>query len=209
MFKRIDLSDKVRKDLFLFLVAMALLAFSQSVFDTVFNNYLNETFKMSGFRRTFLELPREIPGLLVVFVSAIFFFLSNRRLAAVSQLLTMAGALCIGFVTNTYSFMLVWLLMYSMGQHIFLPLQSDIGMELAGQKGLGRRLGQIYSAVNIAGIAGSAAVFLGFRFLKLDYRASFIVAAVGFLMGAVALFAMSPNKPVAFKDKIFVRKEYA
>jgi len=50
------------RDLQLFLAATFVFGFSQSIVDSTFNNYLNETFTISDFQRGFLELPRELPG---------------------------------------------------------------------------------------------------------------------------------------------------
>jgi MFS family permease len=212
-----DLSHRqFRRDFVLFLLALMFCGFAGSVFDSVFNNYLSETaaFKMAGhdalssIRRTVLELPREIPGLLVVVVSALMFFLSNRALAVFSQLLAVVGTLCIGFVTQSYGVMLVWLLVYSTGMHLFLPLQSDIGMELAKGGNFGTRLGQLQGAGNLAAIAGSVVVFLGFKFLRFNFLTSFLIAAAAFLCATVLLSMMSRNKPVPLHQKFVLKKEY-
>ena len=58
-----------------------------SIFDATFNNFLDERFVLTGFQRAFLEVPRELPGFLVVFVSALLWFLCSRRLGAVALLL--------------------------------------------------------------------------------------------------------------------------
>jgi hypothetical protein len=126
------------KDFQLFIIAIALIGFSQSVVNSVFNNYLNEIFHISNYQRGLLELPREIPGFLVVFFSAVFFFLSSRRLAAFANLLASAGIALIGLYSPVFSIMLLWLLVYSMGQHIFIPLNQSLGMDFAGEGKTGR-----------------------------------------------------------------------
>jgi hypothetical protein len=108
-----------------------------SMVDATFNNFLNETFFISDWQRGFLELPRELPGFLVVFFAALFFFLCSRRLAFLANLLCAFGILLIGFASPGFSVMLIWLFIFSIGQHLFIPLNQSIGMELAheGQKG--------------------------------------------------------------------------
>jgi hypothetical protein len=54
------------RDFILFILAIALIGFSQSAINSVFNNYLNEIFHISNNQRGMLELPREMPGFLVV-----------------------------------------------------------------------------------------------------------------------------------------------
>ena len=98
-----------------------------SVVDSTFNNFLNARFNLSGFERSFLEVPRELPGLLVVFVTASLWFLCSRRLGVVAMLLGAAGSLLIGFFSPTYAVMALCLFVYSAGQHLFMPAASAIG----------------------------------------------------------------------------------
>ena len=58
--------------------------------------------------------------------------------------------------------MVLWLFIYSLGQHIFMPVASTVGMELAREGKTGQRLGQLNALRNIATITGSALVFVGF-----------------------------------------------
>jgi len=74
------------RDFVLFVIAATLYAFSQSAVTAVFNNFLNETYSIGNFQRGLLELPREMPGFLVVFVSALLYLMSSRRLAALANL---------------------------------------------------------------------------------------------------------------------------
>ena len=99
-------------------------------------------FALTGFQRSFLEFPRELPGFLVVFVSAALWFLCSRRLGVVAMIFGAVGAVLIGFASSSYGVMIVWLFIYSLGNHLFMPIASTIGMELAREGQDGRRLGQ-------------------------------------------------------------------
>ncbi|HNW30508.1 MAG TPA: MFS transporter [Spirochaetota bacterium] len=196
------------RDFILFILAIALIGFSQSAINSVFNNYLNEIFHISNNQRGMLELPREMPGFLVVFFSALFFFMSARRLAAFANFLAAAGVALIGLMSPTYSIMLVWLLLYSMGQHIYLPLNQSLGMDFAREGNTGRRLGQLTGAMNIAAIAGSFLVFVGFKYLHFNFTVSFVIASLGFLVASALLFLMKPGTSHPAKTKFTMRKEY-
>ena len=102
-----------------------------SMFDATFNNFLNDKFALTGFQRSFLEFPRELPGFLVVFVSAALWFLCSRRLGMLAMIFGAVGAVLIGFASSSYGVMIVWLFIFSMGNHLFMPIASTIGMELA------------------------------------------------------------------------------
>jgi predicted MFS family arabinose efflux permease len=183
------------RELKLFVIASLVLGVGFSIVDTTFNNFLNARFSLSGFERSFLEFPREMPGVLVVFVSALLWFLCSRRLGTVALLLSVAGALLIGFFSRSYSIMVVWLFIYSMGQHLFMPVASTIGMELAREGKTGQRLGQLNAIRNMATITGSFIVFLGFRYLGFDFTHTFGLAALALAIAAIFMLAMKPDKP--------------
>jgi predicted MFS family arabinose efflux permease len=196
------------RELKLFAAASLMIGVAYSIMDSTFNNFLNERFSLSGFQRSFLEFPRELPGFLVVFVSAAFWFLCSRRLGALALGLGAVGALLIGFASPVYGVMVIWLFVYSMGQHTFMPVASTLGMELAEEGKTGQRLGQLNAIRNLAAIGGSFLVFLGFRFFHFTFHTTFILVAVGLGLASLLLFAMKPEKnrtPVLF---LKLHKEY-
>ena len=198
----------INREFILFLAAVALFGFGQSTVDSTFNNFLSETFAITNFQRGILELPREMPGFLVVFFSALLSFMCTRRLAAFAFLLAGAGIFLVGFYTPAYAVMLVWLFIFSAGLHLFLPLSSGIGMEFAEEGRTGRVLGRLNGAMNLAMITGSFIVFIGFKYLDFNFTASFTVAAAAFLAGAILIFLMKPDEPLPAKTKFKLRREY-
>mgnify|MGYP001091463156 CR=1 FL=1 len=202
------LPPRVRRDFLLFLAAVSIAGFSQSVVDSVFNNFLAESFSITDLQRGVLEFPRELPGFLVVFVSALFAFLSLRRMASLANLLAAAGILAVGFLSIDFPFMLLWLFLFSTGQHLFMPLASSIGMEFAGEDDAGSRLGQFNGAMNFAAILGSFLVFMGFRYFDFSFTNAFTVAAAGYLAVSAILFFMRPDEPLPARTRFRLRKEY-
>jgi len=196
------------RELILFATAALVLGMAFSMVDSTFNNFLNEKFALSGFQRSFLEFPRELPGFLVVFVSAAFWFLCSRRLSVVAIILSAVGALMIGFASSSYGLMIIWLFIYSMGNHLYMPLASTIGMELAREGQDGRRLGQINSIRNFATILGSFSVALGFKYLGFTFQHTFASAAVLLGVAALLLFMMKPKPIVERRGFLQLHREY-
>jgi predicted MFS family arabinose efflux permease len=199
---------RMSRELRLFVMAALLMGMAYSMIDSIFNNFLNERFGLSGFERSFLEFPREIPGFLVVFVSALLWFLCSRRLGALSMILGVIGTLLIGFASSAYAIMVVWLFIYSLGLHLFMPLSSTIGMELAKEGQTGQRLGQLNAVRNFAAIAGSFLVFLGFKFLGFTFQHTFVLAALAFALAAGFMFAMKPEKTQPPTMYLKLNREY-
>jgi len=196
------------RELKLFALASFVMGMAYSMIDVTLNNFLNERFALNGFQRSFLELPRELPGVLVVFVTALLWFLCSRRLGVAAMLLGVAGTLLLGFVSTTYAVVVICLFVYSMGQHLFIPAASTIGMELASAGKTGQRLGQLNALRNLAAIVGSFVVFVGFKLLGFTFSHTFALAAVGFSVAAVLLFAMQKEKTVQPKTFLKLHKEY-
>jgi predicted MFS family arabinose efflux permease len=199
---------RMPRELKLFAAATLMMGIAYSIYDSVFNNFINERFQLTGFQRSFLEVPRELPGFLVVFVSALLWFLCSRRLGVVAFLLSMIGVLLIGFIPSSYAVMALCLFVFSMGQHLYMPVAQSIGMQLAREGQTGRRLGQLNAIRNFAAILGSFLVFLGFRFLGFTFQHTFTLTAIGLAAAAVLMFMM--KREPATKPKKFLRlhKEY-
>lgn len=198
----------VSRELMLFAAASMFMGIAYSIYDSSFNNFINDRFLLTGLQRSTLELPRELPGFLVVFISALLGFLSSRRLGVLALVLAMIGSLLIGFVSSTYAIMMLCLFVYSVGQHLFIPLTSSIGMELAREGQTGRRLGQLNAIRNFATIVGSFVVFIGFRFLGFRFEHSFLLTAVGLGLAALFMLLMKPDNAQKPKTFLKLHKEY-
>jgi MFS family permease len=196
------------RELILFAAAALVLGMAFSMVDATFNNFLNGKFALTGFQRSFLEFPRELPGFLVVFVSAVLWFLCSRRLSVVAMILGAAGALMIGFASSSYGTMILWLFIYSLGNHLFMPLASTIGMELAREGQDGRRLGQINSIRNFSVILGSFSVALGFKYLRVTFQHTFAISAVLLCIAALLLFMMKPEPITERRGFLQLHREY-
>jgi predicted MFS family arabinose efflux permease len=199
---------RVPRELRIFLAASLVMGMAYSMVDSTLNNFLNSRFALTGFQRSFLEFPRELPGLLCVFISAALWFLCSRRLGAWSMLLSLAGALLIGYFSPSYWVMVPWLFIYSLGQHLYMPVASSIGMEMAAEGKTGQRLGQLNAVRNFAAILGSFVVYLGFHFLGFTFQHTFTIAAVAFAIASVLLFSMKPDRPQPAQSFLTLHKEY-
>lgn len=181
----------------LFVIAVMAFGFGGAVLDAIFNNYLAARYTLDGLHRTLLEIPRELPGLLVVFVSALFLFLPSRRLAAAAGFCGAMGLVGLAFASPTFLLMTPWLFFYSLGQHVLMPIQSAISMDLARAGEAGKRLGQVNALRNAAVIAGSALVFFAFRYLHIGFNTALLLAAASLACAGVLFWRMQPERPHA------------
>ena len=196
------------RDLILFILASAFVGVSQSIDSSVFNNYLNDTFHLTVSQRTILEFPREFPGFLVVFVSGALLFLGDVRIASVASSLAALGLIGLGHFSPDFYVMMIWMTVYSMGQHLFMPMSNSIGMNLAEDGNLGRVLGRI-NGLNTAAFLGTSLITaLIFKYVKVNYGAAFTVGALAYMCSCALILFMTPHKPKNKVKKLFLRKEY-
>jgi len=201
--------NKNKRDFTLFLLASAILGISQSIDGSVFNNFLNDVFHITVAQRSLLEIPREFPGFMVVFVSGILIFLGDVRIAAVANILAAIGMIGMGFMSGDMGIMIAWLTLYSMGQHLFMPMSNSIAMNLADSENMGKKLGQINGANTAMFLLTSAITTIIFRKVKVNYQISFLVIALALVVSAVLILNMTPHKEKKKTKRLFVRKEYS
>ena len=198
-----------QKQFLLFLLASGLLGITQSVDNSVINNFLNDVYHLTVFQRTQLELPREFPGFAVVFVSGLLFFFGDVRIAAIATGLGALGMVGLAFLSPGYGGMVLWLLVYSMGQHLFMPVSNSIVMGLADTGKMGAKLGQVNALNTAVFLVSNLALAFAFRYFKLDYRWTFGISALAFFAAAVLLLFMTPHKGKRSGKRFVFRKEYS
>jgi MFS family permease len=176
-----------------FLLGVFFLGINAGVLSSAFNNYLNDSFSLTSKQRGFLEFPRELPGFLVIFMTGLLAAVPVRRWAVITGLLTAAGVAGLGFLSPGYGLMLAWMLLWSAGSHLFMTVESVMGLRFAKEGGQGRRLGQISGMTNFAAIAGAGFVWVMAKAAgPAVYKWSFGAAAAASFISAI-LFARIPK----------------
>ena len=197
------------RDFILFLISGACLGIAQSVDGSTLTNYLKEHFGMLIIHRSALEFPRELPGLLVVLIIGGLSFLGGDvRISAVANLLAAAGMFLLGIIPSQFAFVIFVIFIYSMGQHIFMPLSGNIAMSFAKRNEMGRILGLLSSVSNISIVLSSIALWALFRFAHISYFTSFTIGAVALLIAAILIGSIKSTQTVKVEKRYIYRKEY-
>ncbi len=192
----------------LFLAGIALLSMTGGIGESIFNNFLSDTFDLDARARGLLEFPRELPGLLTALFAGALFFLSETRIAVFSALCIGVGMLGLAFWGASWTVMLVFMFVWSTGMHMMMPVRSSIGMELAHVAHKGRRLGQIQGVGIAASIMGCAVVWILMKYISAGYRAMFIIGGVVALLAAFFLLAMEMPNARLQRPKFVFRRQY-
>ncbi|MCQ2396622.1 MAG: MFS transporter [Lentisphaeria bacterium] len=189
-------------------------------FAAALNNFLSEICFMDSVGRGWLELFREMPGLLLVVLFAILHRVTDWRILRIGTMLSMVGSamlLCKGnqiYVTGA-------IMMWSLGEHLIMPVRQAIAMQVAKPEHAGQSLGLLTSTMNFGSVAGSLIVavifFAGSRFGDLSGRVLFNVVwglvAVLMIVSAISTFTKNAPDVKAKRPKLYFnwkfRKFYA
>ncbi len=199
----------IERDFNLFLLAGLFSGIGAGINTSIFNNYLSDVFKLSEDIRGFLEVPREAPGFFIMLILAALSFLGDVRIAMLGMAAAGLGMLGLGMLSPTFALMIIWMMMYSLGTHMVMPVTPSIGMSLSNQESFGARLGTI-SAFGLSGsIIAYVYIFLGFNFMHMTYQTAFITGTVFYVFAAFAVGMMKKGGPGVRKVKFVFRKRYS
>jgi MFS family permease len=210
MLKRVQgWATGAERDFLLFLISGIFLGIAQSVDGSTLTNYLKEHFGMLVIHRSALEFPRELPGLLIVLVIGGLSFLGGDvRISAVANLLAAIGMFSLGIIPSQYVFLIFVIFVYSMGQHIYMPLSGSIGMSFAKWDEMGKVLGKLSAVNNAALVVSSLGLWALFKFAHISYRTSFTIGALSLVAVAVLLSFIKPTQTIKVPKRYVFRKEY-
>ncbi len=200
--------DHHDRDFNLFLVVGLCAGLAGGIYASVFNNYLNDLYRLTAEARGIVEVPRELPGVLVVVALALLSALGDVRAAALGMLAAAVGGIGLGLLSPTFGLMMVWMMMYSLGTHITMPLSPSIGMALSKPEEFGARLSRYSAYVLTATIGGFAVVWVGFRWLGMTYAVAFTLVAAFYVLAAFLLAAMKPRRPEKRRVRLFFHRRY-
>jgi len=210
MIKKLTVAiQNTERDYLLFLLAAVFLGIGQSVDGATLTNYLKDNLHMLILERSLLEFPRELPGLLVVVILGALAYLGDVRIAVCANILAASGMFLLGIIPSNYALVVAVMFIYSLGQHMYMPLANSIGMGFADTRQIGRKLGQISAANTLALVLASAVLWVLFTFFQISYTISFSIGALSFLCAAILMGLMRSSRTVKVNKRFVFRKEYA
>lgn len=183
-----------KREMTLFLIASALIGVSQSIDSSVFNNFLSDVMKLDVVGRSALEFPRELPGFLVVFIAGALMVIGDVRIAAVASGLAAFGMLGLGLWTDSYGSLLFWMILYSTGQHLWMPVSNSIAMHLTDSGNIGAVLGRVNGWNTAAYLATSLTVYGLIRQFRINFVLAFSVGAAAYIAAALIILTMTPHR---------------
>jgi len=160
---------------------------AMSAQENIVTNYFEDVLGLEGPQFGYITAIREIPGFLLIFLTAIFYRLSIQRLTALALVFLTVGYIFFG-LSNSFWTVAPWVIISSMGYHTVLQTQYALGMSLTTEQRSGRILGQMNAINNGGAMLAMVMVLITFHFDLLSFRPTFVIAGVIAFIAAVAIF---------------------
>jgi len=191
------------------LLATLFFGAAAGIFGATLNNYLAEAHGFDAAARGWLEVPRELPGFLIMFITgALLTVASESQMAALAMLLTGVGAVGLGFLSPTTAAVVVFVAIWSLGDHIIFAVEGPIGLRLAEEGREGRRLGQFGGARNLGTIAGVGLVFFLAKLLGDRYDIFYGLAAACALLAGLYYAALRLWRTGTRSKRLVFKRRY-
>lgn len=202
-----------------FLATFFLLSIACGLSASVISNYFKDVFAVDSVQRGLLEIPRELPGIVSVFVITALSSLGNVSLTIVGFISYAVGLFVLGLLSPGYIIMQFFVFTYSLGDHMVMPLRDALAIDLSEKGKTATFLGRYRGIMTIASMATSALVFIGFRtgffYFGRGIIPSFCIAVAMLLLGIVCLLQLKREMPKLdirnnnkSRKKLSIKKKY-
>jgi MFS family permease len=204
-----------RRQLLLFFAATICLAATGSISDSVFNNFLHDTFHIEATGRGALELPREMPGFLVVVMAGALAAIPVTQVGVIGAGTLALGLVGLMFLGGHWYPMVAMMVLASTGLHLMMPVGSSIAIGLGGETKRGQRMGQVDALGSLGTIVATGSILVLFRHFGTHYSAAtlyngaFLAGAMLAVVAAVIYSRMHVPHLHARRPRLVMRWKYS
>ncbi|MGH2531708.1 MAG: MFS transporter [Thermomicrobiales bacterium] len=197
------------------LLAIMSVAFglSMSLQESIVTNYFEDELGLKGPQFGYITAIREVPGFLLIFITALFYRMSLQRLTALSLVILAVGMVLFATASSFWT-VAPWVILTSVGYHTVLQTHAALGMTLTVEARSGRILGTMGAIRGGGSLAALALALVAFHYDWLSFDGAYYLAACCALVAAAAIFwfphlhdgearAIAPKR-----EPIVLRREY-
>ena len=212
MLKRIKATFREDSGYKAFFISMITFALAYGLYKGIIDNYLADVVGMSAFDKGVSEFFRELPGLLLIFVLALFYTLSAEKLYKIGAVIMLAGMVMQSAVPPERVFVILSIFVFSLGDHIQLGMRNTLTLEYAKPQHGGEALGLQNALHQIGTLAGYLVVIVIFAVFSTSFglfRSVFAASAAIIAIGCISTLRLSGNSETdASKRRFYFRAKY-
>lgn len=191
--------------------SLLLSAIGFGLYKGVIDNYMAEVVQMNELDRGVTEFFRELPGLLLVLILAVFYRSSAERMYKIGMIIMTAGMFMQALISPVKVLVILAIFIYSVGEHIQLGMKNTLSLEYSKEGRGGQALGYQNAIYQIGNLIGYAAVIIAFAFIASTklFNPVFLIAASFMALSMFVSFHMS-GKSITDKSKsrFYFRKKF-
>ncbi|MFA7370349.1 MAG: MFS transporter [Sphaerochaetaceae bacterium] len=200
-----------------FFAVLLLVGLAHGFYQGVQENFLAEIVGITKFERGIVEFFRELPGLLLIFVLATMYRFSETKVFKIGMAISLVGALGIFLVGTGKVVVVACMVIYSLGEHILMPVKNTISMHLAKSGKSGASLGMT-SAIDhtgkIVGFLGVTGLFILFPRLGIrtssatGYKIIFLITTVLLTGSLLVVMALHDEGRVVKRSRLYFNRKF-
>ena len=193
-------------------LSLLLSAVGFGLYKGVIDNYVAEVVRMNELDRGITEFFREVPGLLLVLILAIFYRSSAEKMYKIGMVVMVIGMLLQTFVSPVKALVILAVFIYSTGEHIQLGMKNTLSLEYSKEGRGGQALGYQNSIYQIGNLLGYIAVVGAFAIVASTelFKPTFLVAACFMALAMLVAFRLRGNSITdKSKSRFYFRKKFS
>ena len=194
-----------------FFISLLMMGLSYGLYKGVIDNYLAEIVTMSEFDRGVAEFFREIPGLLLIFILAMFYTFSAEAMYKLGAVIMMGGMALLFAVPADRALVTLAICIHSLGEHIQLGMKNTLSLEYSKEGKSGVALGLQNSINQVGTLAGYFVIMIAFLYVSgmKAFKGAFLAAFVIIVIGTYMAFKLTGHSETdKSKSRFYFRKKY-
>lgn len=192
-------------------LSLLLSAIGFGLYKGVLDNYMAEVVRMNELDRGITEFFREVPGLLLVLILAIFYRSSAEKMYKIGMVIMSIGMIMQACISPAKVLVILAIFIYSTGEHIQLGMKNTLSLEYSKKGHGGLALGYQNSIYQIGNLLGYIAVIAAFAVVASVqlFKPVFMVAAAFMALAMIVSFQLT-GKSITDKTKsrFYFRKKF-
>lgn len=194
-----------------FFLSLLLSAIGFGLYKGVLDNYMAEVVRINEMERGITEFFRELPGLLLVLLLAVFYRFSAEKMYKMGLVIMVIGMSLQAFVSPVKFLVIMAIFIYSLGEHIQLGMKNTLSLEYSKHGFGGQALGYQNSIYQIGNLAGYMVVIAAFAVVANSslFKPVFIAAAAFMLFAMLVAFRLTGKSETdKSKSRFYFRKKF-
>ena len=194
-----------------FLLCLVITGLSYGLYKGMLDNYLAEVVKMGEMDRGITEFFRELPGIALVFILALFYMLSAETLFKVGAVIMLVGMGMHALLPATKVLATLAICTYSLGEHIQLGMKNTLSLQYAKEgrggaaQGIQNSISQMGTLVGYLVIVGAFSLFGSASPYKLFFGLAAVLAGASMVC---SLKITGNSETDKHKRRFYFHKKY-